>query len=103
MASFFFLILLKRYFCSLLPSAVVALADVYLRVLYREVVVYSPLSAEEHKGRARWGLAVNGVSRSREVPGREGVFRALAQCPVRQGSGNILEHRERHSSFSWPT
>lgn len=47
-------ILLKTYFCSILLSAAVALVDVYLKVLYREVVVYS-LFSTERKTKAEGG------------------------------------------------
>lgn len=40
--------------CSILPSAVVDLTDVYLKVLYREVVVYS-LFSTERKAKAEGG------------------------------------------------
>lgn len=101
---FLIFILLETYFCLILPSAAVALIDVYLKVLYREVVVYSVFYREEKRDREGWKLPLNRVSsRSLEVPGRQWVFWALVQCPVRKGKGNIPKYRKRNSLFSWPT
>lgn len=55
---------------------------------------------EENRGREWWKLALNRVSsRSLEVAGRDWVFWALAQCPVRQGNGNILSIESERAYF----